>query len=222
LECGVARETNTTSSGTNDFILSPFQAIIISREIEPTKASSNPTSHHRLSPLISPISIMIVDFPSCCSELEPITEQQAAVVSKSKSVRFSPNSTMYQFRYPTKEENKSKWYSWQEEATFKRQRWRDVAHYSLSMTQREAATSPNELLLKCVGIDHLISRDVIAKAEEIECARKEHVRTVLERQEMLWRHGVEDIDDLAQVSMSSSRFARKKSHSIAVMISGLL
>ena len=71
-----------------------------------------------------------------------------------------------------------------------------------------------ERLLKCVGIDHLLSRDVVKKSQEITLARKVHVRAVLRRQEVLLRHGIEDHEDLAQVAMSSSRFARESTEEL--------
>ncbi len=132
---------------------------------------------------------------------------------------------MYSIRYPTNEENHAKWYSRDDEASFKRQKWRDVAKYSSVLSSnvnvRDDESKTKERLLKCVGIDHLLSRDVVKKSQEITLARKVHVRAVLRRQEVLLRHGIEDPEDLAQVAMSSSRFARERSHRVAVMMMAL-
>ena len=40
----------------------------------------------------------------------------------------------------------------------------------------------------CVGLDHLLSRNVLKNAQNLELARKQYVRAILKRQEFMWKH----------------------------------
>jgi hypothetical protein len=40
----------------------------------------------------------------------------------------------------------------------------------------------------CVGLDHLLSHNVLKNAQDLELARKQYVRAILKRQEFMWKH----------------------------------
>jgi hypothetical protein len=86
------------------------------------------------------------------SEVENAVQTTTYKRRKNKSVHFAPSSCIYAFRYPTREENNAKWYSREDEATFRRQRWQDVAMISTEIEHR-VRMDENEPLAKDIIIN---------------------------------------------------------------------
>ena len=160
---------------------------------------------------------LIVDFPSA--------QQMEVPAPSRKSVRFSETSMMKYMRYPTKEENKAKWYDKETEDGFKRRRWQDVARYSAVLMQDpeddEDEDAKKNKLINCVGLDHLLARDIVQKAQEVVMARQKHRNVVLNVQELQRRHDIYIPEDLARMASASSRSARERACRIAFIMGSL-
>jgi hypothetical protein len=119
--------------------------------------------------------------------------------------------------YPTREENKAKWYSKQDEAKFKRRRWHDVAKYSAMLLQGniEDELTQKEKLIKCIGLENLLSYDTAQKAQEVASARESHSNVVLNVQELQRTLDIYCPVDISRMSMASSRSARQRAYKIA-------
>jgi hypothetical protein len=159
---------------------------------------------------------LIVDFPS--SRRSGNIGQ-----SSSKKVRFASHCEGRYIDYPSEKEISKGWYSAADFAKFKQRIARDAVKCSmvvLSIRQgRYNDLDPTDFFLThCVGLDHLISRDVAKRYEAVKEARKEHSRTVLEEQERLRFLNVDSIENLARVSEASSNISRKRARRIGRLL----
>lgn len=159
---------------------------------------------------------LIVDFPSDMEESPP---------RPVKAVRFSETSLMKLMRYPTKEENARKWHTRADEEGFKRRRWLDVAKCSAMLMEEprdgEDESIKRDKLVKCIGLEHLLGRDIFEKSREVVTAREHHRNVVLNVQQLQWRHNVYSPEDLARLSMASSQEARKRARRNALIVGSL-
>ena len=140
-----------------------------------------------------------------------------------KSVHFASEIEGRYMRYPSLKEIESKWYSHEDYANFKQQMTRDIVLFSRAMAadidnHTDKQVIQERLLIGCVGLDHLISRNVTQRYSELRASRKEHVRIVLDEQKLQRRRGVSCLEDLASVSMGSSLNSRERSHRVAKMV----
>ena len=72
-------------------------------------------------------------------------------------------------------------------------------------------------VIRCVGLDHLVSRDIEKRTQAIRDARSAHARLVLDEQEWQRKNGVHSVGCIARVSMANSQGAKLRSHKIAVL-----
>jgi hypothetical protein len=137
-----------------------------------------------------------------------------------RSVRFATHTEGRYISYPTKEDNVAKSYCEEDYMHFKNSVIRDSLRYSHKIYGSRDRNEPldskssKQLIIRCVGIDHLISRDVQERYHAIRAARKSHARLVLDLQTWQMINNAECPMDLAQVAMSDSQAARN--HSVRV------
>ena len=119
--------------------------------------------------------LLIVDSPHQPRRLAPAR----------KYVRFALEVDGLCIKYPSNEENQVKWYDNEDKKDFELVMIRDVIKCSAKMASLEKVRT-SELFestsSKCVGLGHLISRDVTQRYRELKAERKEHVRVILEEQ----------------------------------------
>eukprot|EP00956_Cyclotella_meneghiniana_P029929 scaffold74137_cov49-Cyclotella_meneghiniana.AAC.2 len=149
---------------------------------------------------------LIVDFPG--------SDQALAI----KSVRFSRLSTLKYMPYRNQDEKSLAWYSKAEEAAFRRQRSNDVVHCS-GMLMQNGVHEDN--LIQCVGIDQFLSEDIVHKCREIQQARLDHKTLVLNAQDLQRRCGIHKPEDLARISMHSSRVTKERAYQVARVLGSL-
>jgi hypothetical protein len=139
-----------------------------------------------------------------------------------KSVRFSGQIEGWYIRYPTEEENCAKSYSSEEYARFHQVLAQDVVKCSLRLVAVGTGASQDRMsseknIIRCVGINHLVSRNVQQRYQDVREVRKEHVRLVLEAQR--WQRNTSTVNSayLARVSMVNSQAFKMRSHKVALL-----
>jgi hypothetical protein len=148
---------------------------------------------------------LIVGFPSSIAELR---------------VSFADINDGLYIRYPSATENQRRWYSKEDEARAWGKVLRDADQYSTVLAAarengHQGTHAMQALLVRCVGLESLISYNVPQQYDAMRLERKSHVRIVLEEQRKQRLLGVVSSDTLARVSMTSSNKARKRARSIA-------
>lgn len=162
------------------------------------------------TPFISRMNSLIVDFPSAMTDR-----------STAKSVRFATKTHGRYIHYPSKCENHAKWNTSEGYKHFQTVMVRDAIRCSAKLA--EIRNTPQDLasfqknIIRCVGLDHLISRNVEQRYHQVKEARRNHVHLVLQVQEWQRRRGDEDPVNLARVSIESSRLFRERSYKVAVL-----
>ena len=147
---------------------------------------------------------------SVCSHDSPTQRKNS-----SKNVRFSKFSTMKQMHYHfTPKEKAEIWYSKQEEEAFKSQRWQDAAKYSAVLMH---GCDDKDTFINCLGLDNLLSQDVYQKSLEVSRAQYAHTARVLSVQELQRRHRINVPEDLARISMHSSRVSNERAQKVAAL-----
>ena len=157
---------------------------------------------------------MIVDFPSS-------TPSSLGKRSKpDKSISFSYKSEGRYIPYPTAQENRAKWYSWQDEKGFKKAVIQDAIVVSLKiMTEAEDLSAQQDIVFQdFVGLDHLISRNVLQRYQVRKVAYRNHVRLVLEEQSLQRRQQRLSEEDLSQVARMSSHWPIQRARKIGALI----
>lgn len=148
---------------------------------------------------------LIVGFPSSIAE---------------RRVSFADITDGLYIRYPSATENQRRWYSKEDEARARSKVLRDAIQYSTVMAAARENGHQDTLLMKaflmrCVGLESLISYNVPQQYDSMRLARKRHVRIVLEEQRKQQLLGAVSSDTLARVSMTSSNQARNMARRIA-------
>lgn len=167
-------------------------------------------------------SALIVEFPASLSSRTKRSEMSSV---RSKSVRFSPHSQGRYIKYPSRKENQAKWNSDEDYAHFQQVMLQDVFKCSdmLAAVKESQDTSRyEEQITSCVGLDHLIARDVKERYRAVKKARRAHAQTVLRAQEWQRRHNIQSAADLARVSQASSHPFRERSFKVAVLSASVL
>ena len=157
---------------------------------------------------------LIVDFPS--------TRRTVSSYTAAKSVRFSSQCEGWYIAYPSKEDNEKKSYNSEDYVYFKRVMERDVLKCSARLAVVDTTapldrSSYEKHIIRCVGLDHLVARDIGKRARAVRDARAAHARVVLDEQEWQRSNGADSPGDLAQVSMMNSQGAKMRSRKIAVL-----
>ena len=150
---------------------------------------------------------LIAVFPTALPPMEDETSASAI-----KTVRFSRKSTSIQISYRTQEKALG-WYSKEDQSLFRRQRKHDV-HKCLAMLMQDCYDE--DILIQCVGIDQFLSEDIPQRCREIHQARLDHKNLVLNAQ-----GGIRRPEDLARISMHSSRVDKERAHKVACIVGAL-
>lgn len=142
--------------------------------------------------------------------------------SSRPSVSFAAKSYLQYIEYSTSKELRAKWYSTEEYERFKQVITRDVLVNSVKLAfyingRHHELTAQDHI--RCIGLNHLLSRDVNKQAEAVRAARKRHVRMVLEAQTRLRLENVDCVEYIARISKASSKKSRERSRKIAAFIS---
>ena len=155
---------------------------------------------------------MIVDFPSS-------TPSSLGKRSKpDKSISFSYKSEGRYIPYPTAQENRAKWYSCQDEKRFKKAVIQDAIVASLKIMTEDLSSQEELVLQDFVGLDHLISRNVLQRYQARRTAYRKHVRLVLEEQSLQRRQQRLSEEDLSQVARMSSHWPIQRARKIGALI----
>jgi hypothetical protein len=148
---------------------------------------------------------LIVDFPF------------AKGSSGIKSVRFASHCDGVFIAKTSPQERVQRWYSREQQKMA-----RDAMRCSYLLGYRvsggskaEDTLSSKEFALLCIGLDHLIARDVSQRWESIKRSRKNHARLVLDEQNRQRSLNFNCPENLARVSAKDSASTRKRSHWIA-------
>ena len=137
-------------------------------------------------------------------------------------VRFASKIQGRFIRYPSSVENKAKWYDEEDYRRFKYTLVRDAVKVSANVAAARVDQGfAEELILRCVGLDHLISRDVPARIRAVWNTRMTHVKLVLMAQKLQRLNGIGGPEDLARVASDSSRGSRERAHEIAVLFASV-
>ena len=150
-------------------------------------------------------SSLIVDFPP---------RRSHGRIDKERRVTFATKSQGLYIRYPSAREIRARWYTEDEQKTFRRKMLRDAVKSSLRMEDC-FSNAPQDLAFQdYVGLDHLISRDVGERYQALKAARKEHAKIVLAEQKAQRLQGKNSVEDLARVSGMSSYWSRERAHKV--------
>lgn len=165
----------------------------------------------------SSTTVMIVDFPASPRVL---SHRPTGAICE-KTVRFSSDIEGRYINYPSARENRAKWYGDGDYARFQRVLVNTAVQCSdvlasVKNGQQDMTTFDMEaFVIYCVGLDHLISRDVFERHQAIKEARKEHARAVLKEQKWQRDHKVCGPETLAHVARTSSKASRARSYKVA-------
>lgn len=148
-----------------------------------------------------------------------------------RSVQFADRVDGRYIEYPSPEENAKRWYTEADQKRFRKQMGRDAAACSFIMfggkltgecQGKMKMLTSQEIVTCCVGLEHLISRDVSQRSAAIKTLRKEHASRVVKEQARLIRCRNEFIQDrLAFISEASSFKSQKKAHNVAKFIASI-
>jgi hypothetical protein len=157
---------------------------------------------------------LLVDFPS--------------FPKAKRLVQFSDRVDGRYIEYPSPEENMKRWYTEADQKRFRKQMGRDAAACSFIVLggkvtgERQGKMkilTSQAIVTCCVGLEHLISRDVSQRSVAIKTLRKEHASREVTR---LIRCRNKFIQDrLAFISTASSSKSQKKAHNVAKFIASI-
>ena len=138
-----------------------------------------------------------------------------------KSVCFSSLSQLQYIKYPSKEDNHAKWFSKEDRDRFQHMMTKDVmicSNVLANANEIQDQVLSRDFLICCVGLDHLLSSDIIQRYQAIMAVRKAHLRIVLEEQERQTKHEINRPEELACVSKASSTRSRARAHKIGKLV----
>ena len=133
-------------------------------------------------------------------------EMAAAKTTRTTKVRFSDDTAIHRFQYPSREEISKRWHCKGDKLIFTQEMTRDVRHirYLLSTTPMEAVDK--EILYVCVGLEALLTSKVTRFLKE---KKRVHTRSIVEMQ-----HFLSD-EQLAAYAMSHSSQSRERAQKLA-------
>ena len=157
---------------------------------------------------------LIVDFPS----------NNGSSSASSKKVRFSPIIQRQYIRKPSSAENEAKSYSSEDYERFQQIMVRDAIKCSRKIaTAQKVGLQDRETsekhIIRCVGIDHLVSRNVGKRYQAIKEARRAHSDLVLDAYDWQLENHFDSPEALARVSMKSSQPFQLRSYKVALLAS---
>jgi hypothetical protein len=149
-----------------------------------------------------------------------------------RSVRFVDQVDGIYIEYPTPDENMKRWYTEEDRKRFRRQMGRDAAACSFIVfggkltgecQGKMEMLRSQDIITCCVGLEHLISKNVVQRSAVIKTLRKDHASRVVKEQARLIRCRNESIQDrLAFISTTSSSKSQKKAYNVAKFIASIV
>ena len=160
---------------------------------------------------------LVVDFPAT-GRIRGIGLAGIAELVGMAFVRFASEIQGRYIPYPSSDENKAKWYDEQDYMRFESMVFRDAVTVSTKVLAAASVDqgSAQKLILRCIGFDHLISRDVPTRIRVVRESRKTHVQAVLMAQKMQRLYGIGGPEDLASISSESSLRSRERAYKVAI------
>lgn len=158
--------------------------------------------------------------PSSCLNLEtpPVTPHPRMQSNSTKILRFSAVNEIKYVVYPTDEKHE-KWYDQEDVGKFHFIFARDINRCSrmlITKSDRGLKLSEEERNL-CIGIVHLLSRDVSKNIKLLNAMKESHLYAVLIEQARQRHFHINSVEELGQVSRKSSHCSRQRSHMIATL-----
>jgi hypothetical protein len=145
---------------------------------------------------------IIVDFV----DRRPSNDAAKQTAKMKNQVCFSRRVTRYWFQYPDKQEVSKRWISKKDKTLFEQAMGHDVQSLRCLLTTTPMEEFENDILYDCIGLEALVSRQVMRFLKE---RKREHVRSVVKMQ-----HCLND-KQLAEYSMSRSLSSRERAQQIA-------
>ncbi|KAL3788266.1 hypothetical protein HJC23_011898 [Cyclotella cryptica] len=158
-----------------------------------------------------------MSLPSGSNVFNPV--MTAMQNSGAKTVRFSDTAEIRHVSYPTAEEKQERWYYLEDVCKFKMILAHDIHRSSrmlISRSEQGVGISEDERDM-CIGIEHLLSRDVKGRILALSTMRKNHLYIVLIEQARQKHFQMNSVDEMERVSTTSSHIARQRSHKIAIL-----
>ena len=155
--------------------------------------------------------------------MDSIADQPSRSLSRSTRVTFSERSEgVYILPYPSAEENNERWFALGDQTNWARQVLRDAVECSMLLFDGNIPTHVQRtLLVRCIGLEHIISRDVFQRLRVSMEEKRAHVQSVLQEQHRQRLRGVSSSERLALVSMRSSKSSRSRARKVAMAIASI-
>lgn len=124
---------------------------------------------------------------------------------------------------PPVSNSEKRWYSEQDFTHFRKVMIRDAIECSfviqnvLASEHDKRSVVEDFIINNCIGLEHLISRDVLGRCKDSRDERKRHARVVIKEHTRLLRSGSYSVERLASVSEASSKTARRRSRKFATL-----
>jgi hypothetical protein len=145
---------------------------------------------------------------------------------KIKSVSFSIYSELRFVPRPSRQEITTRWYSKEDQKGFQDQTIYEAMQFSLMLARnpiRKGQDEKNRRIARgCIGLEHLISTDVIQHIKSSKKAKKQHALTVLAEQDRQRKCNAGSHVNLARVSHTSSKSARERSRAVAKLVGSVV
>jgi hypothetical protein len=146
--------------------------------------------------------------------------------TKIKSVSFSMYSELRFVPYPSRQEIRKRWYNKEDQKGFQDQTIYEAMQFSAMLSRNPIMKGQDEknrrIARSCIGLEHLIAKDVIQHMKASMTAKKRHIMTVLEEQDRQRKCNARSNVNLARVSHTSSKSARERSHAVAMMVKSVV
>jgi hypothetical protein len=78
-----------------------------------------------------------------------------------------------------------------------------------------------QFVIHCIGVDHLISRDVLGKYKDVKAERRRHVKALIDEQ--VWQRScnIDSPKSLARVAKASSHHCRVRAQDMAKIFASI-
>jgi hypothetical protein len=165
----------------------------------------------------------LVDFPSRGRDMSTSTEYSDMMNLKATTpnsmrrqltVTFANMAEVSLIDKPPQDDIDKTWNSKQEMNAFKRTLLNDGRRMAKFLANTSRGSVTNDELVNCIGIEFLLSPELLAKARD---GKRLHSAAVLSEQARQRVFGECNADDLARISRDNTRSSRRRAHTIASM-----
>jgi hypothetical protein len=152
-------------------------------------------------------SDLIVDFVhNRLPTMTMTSPTKTQTTKKKKQVCFAETKTTHTLKYRTSQQNAKTWYSEKDKVLFKSVLHRDVRSFQHLLATTPMEELSQEALYECIGLEGLLSIELMYY---VKSKRRDHVRSIIKRQEML------SDEQLALSSVRSSFASRERAQQLA-------